>query len=64
MALQPTRLLGYGQHPQPKIGREKEPLKPRTPIERIFRTVLKREMTPDERRVLLGNPRKVQRSKK
>ena len=38
------------------IGRKK------TPIEQIFQNILKREMTPQERRILLGKPRKTVKS--
>jgi hypothetical protein len=35
-----------------------KPLTTKTPIERIFYGVFKREMTAKERRVLLANPKK------
>jgi hypothetical protein len=31
----------------------------KTPIELIFRKVFQREMTPQERRILLGGPRRL-----
>jgi hypothetical protein len=41
----------------PKI--EKELQKTKTPIERIFFDIVKREMTPKERRILLSPPDKT-----
>jgi hypothetical protein len=41
----------------PKI--KKELRKTQTPIERIFYDIVKREMTPQERRVLLPPPNKT-----
>jgi hypothetical protein len=35
---------------------EKQPRKAKTPIERIFYDIVKREMTPKERRILLPPP--------
>jgi hypothetical protein len=40
------------------MGRKK------APIEQIFREIVKRKMTPKERRILLGEPKKPRNSKK
>jgi hypothetical protein len=40
---------------------EKELRKTETPIERIFYDVVKREMTPEERRILLPPPNKTRK---
>lgn len=51
--------MGSYEHPHIKIGGllmpkiEKELRKAKTPIERIFYDIVKREMTPKERRILL-----------
>lgn len=41
-------------------GKGRDSSRDRTPIEHIFRQVFKREMTPKERSILMGNPKRVQ----
>jgi hypothetical protein len=40
---------------------EKELRKTKTPIERIFHDIAKRELTAEERRVLLAEPKKARK---
>jgi hypothetical protein len=54
MRTKPVRRTRNGQGAMRLSGDRDDSLRNRFPIERIFLEVTKREMTPDERRILIG----------
>jgi hypothetical protein len=61
-----TQQIGHTRHGQGAMrmpGVRDDSLRNRLPIERIFLQVAKREMTADERRILIGNTNRARRTR-
>ncbi len=63
MRTKPIRHTRHGQGAMRMSGDRDDSLRNRLPIERIFLHLAKREMTPDERRILIGNANRARRTR-